>query len=335
MEFFNNMSTFLVKVLVSQCHDIERTLDMLCWPSCSWPEVERVEALGLFIRELVLNSHSSAEVYNGFKTKERFICKVQSVIWNHCVPLLKMISSEKIASREESVPQTSKRKEMLHATCALLLICVRECETDSLEEIARFVLPALSGKTDRHGDTQQLDVDVAIEVLAVLLSGVSSNPALAKKSLSCTLCSVKELSDTWVSKIIVRIWFTCLNSSNREMQADLLSYLWGDLLAWCELEGTEVVTARLLLCLTALSDFLFSVDERSSNPEMSHTFFRVVQAGLVHKDTVSRKRALYLLNRCVSLAEAHDGHINMCETGKVFGGVICFFLLLFCSRYSR
>ncbi|XP_017317065.1 probable methyltransferase TARBP1 isoform X2 [Ictalurus punctatus] len=312
------MSTFLVKVLVSQCHDIERTLDMLCWPSCSWPEVERVEALGLFIRELVLNSHSSAEVYNGFKTKERFICKVQSVIWNHCVPLLKMISSEKIASREESVPQTSKRKEMLHATCALLLICVRECETDSLEEIARFVLPALSGKTDSHGDMQKLDVDVAIEVLAVLLSGVSSNPALAKKSLSCTLCSVKELSDSWVSKIIVRIWFTCLNSSNREMQADLLSYLWGDLLAWCELEGTEVVTARLLLCLTALSDFLFSVDERSSNPEMSHTFFRVVQAGLVHKDTVSRKRALYLLNRCVSLAEAYDGHINMCETEFFF-----------------
>lgn len=317
-----------MKVLVSQCNDIERTLDMLCWPSFSLPEVERVEALGLFIGELVLKSHSGAEVFNGFKTKERFVCKVQSIIWNHCVPLLKMISSESITSREESATQSAKRKKMLHATCALLMICVRECQTDSLEKIASLVLPALSERGDRNGDTEHVDIDVAIEVLAVLLSGVSSNTALTKKSLSCTLCSVKELSDIWVSKIIVRIWFTCLNSSNKEMQADILCYLWEDLLDWYERKGTEVVTARLLLCLTALSDFLFSLDQRGPNPEMSHTFFRVVQAGLVHKDSMSRKRALYLLNRCVSLAEARDADINMCETGKVFGVFVC-------SRCSR
>ncbi|MCJ8749174.1 hypothetical protein PDJAM_G00173290 [Pangasius djambal] len=312
------MSTFLMKVLVSQCHDIERTLDMLCWPSFTCPEVERVEALGLFIGELVLKSYSSAEVFNGFKTKERFVCKVQSIIWNQCVPLLKMISSENITSWEESVTQSGKRKEMLHATCALLMVCVRECQTDSLEKIASFVLPALSERGDRIGDTQQLDIDVAIEVLAVLLSGISANTALTKKSLSCTLCSVKELSDTLVSKIIVRVWFTCFNSSNKEMQADILCYLWGDLLDWYEREGTEVVTARLLLCLTALSDFLFSLDQMGPNPEKSHTFFRVIQAGLVHKDSMSRKRALYLLNRCVSLAEACSGDINMCETDFFF-----------------
>ncbi|MCI4394962.1 hypothetical protein PGIGA_G00174930 [Pangasianodon gigas] len=312
------MSTFLMKVLVSQCHDIERTLDMLCWPSFTWPEVERVEALGLFIGELVLKSHSSAEVFNGFKTKERFVCKVQSITWNHCVPLLKMISSENITSWEESVTHSGKRKEMLHATCALLMVCVRECQTDSLEKIASIVLPAFSERGDRNGDTQQLDIDVAIEVLAVLLSGISANTALTKKSLSCTLCSVKDLSDTLVSKIIVRIWFTCLNSSNKEMQADILCYLWGDLLDWYEREGTEVVTARLLLCLTALSDFLFSLDQRGPNPEKSHTFFRVVQAGLVHKDSMSRKRALYLLNRCVSLVEARSGDNNICETDFFF-----------------
>ncbi|XP_058240445.1 probable methyltransferase TARBP1 isoform X1 [Hemibagrus wyckioides] len=312
------MSTFLVKALASQCHDVEHTLDILCWPSFSWPETERVEALGLFIRELVFKSHSSPEVFNGLMSKERFICKVQSVIWNHCVPLLKMISSESITSREESVTKSGKRKEMLHATCALLVICVRECQTDSLEKIAGLVLPALSEKGDRNADTQ-LDIEVAIEVLAELLSGVSSeNSDLIKNSLSCTLCSVKELSDTWVSKIIFRIWFTCLKSSNQEMQADILYKLWGDLLGWCEQEGTEVVTARVLLCLTALSDFLFSLDQRGPRPEMSHTFFTVVQNGLVHKDSMSRKRALYLLNRCVSLAEAGNADINMCETDFFF-----------------
>lgn len=321
------MSTFLMKVLVSQCCDIERTLDMLCWPSSSLPEVERVEALGLFMGELALKSQSGTEVFNGFKSRERFVCKVQSIIWDHCVPLLKMISSENVPSREGSATQSAQRKEMLHAICALLMTCLRECQTDSLEKIACLVLPSLLERGDRHGDTEQLDTDVAIEVLAVLLSGVSSNTALTKKALSCTLCSVKELSDIWVSKIILRIWFTCLNSSNKEIQADILCYLWEDLLDWYEQKGTEAVTARLLLCLTALSDFLFSLDQRGPNPEMSHTFFRVVQAGLVHKDGVSRKRALYLLNRCVSLAEARNADINMCDTGKVF--------LFVCSRYSR
>lgn len=326
------MSTFLINILVPQCDDIERTMDMLCWPSFSWPEVERVEALGLFIGQL--QSFSSApKSFNGFKTKERFVCKVESVLWNHCIPLLKMISSENITSPEQSVRQGGKRKEMLHATCALLMVCVKVCQTDSLDKIANFVLPALSERGDPNGDTQQLDIDVAIEVLAVLLSGVSPNTTLTKKSLSCTLCSVKELSDTWVSKIIVRIWFTCLNSSNKEMQSDIISYLWGDLLDWYEQESTEVVTARLLLCLTSLSEFLFSLDQRGPNPEMSHSFFRVVQAGLVHKDSVSRKRALYLLNRCVSLAETRNANMNMCETGKVFGLLVLF--LYFCSSYFR
>ncbi|XP_060720416.1 probable methyltransferase TARBP1 [Tachysurus vachellii] len=312
------MSAFLVKALVSQCQDIERTLDMFCWPSLSWPEVENVEALGLFIKELVFKSHSSPDVFNRLITKERFVYKVQSIIWDRCVPLLKMISSENIISREESGAQGGgERKQLLQATCALLMICVKECEMDSMENIAGFVLPVLSGKGDSNGDAQ-LDVDVAIEVLAELLSGVSTDSVLVKKSLSCTLCTVKELSDARVSKIVVRIWFTCLKSSSKETQEDILCYLWVNLLEWYEQEGTEVVTSRLLLCLTALSDFLFSLEQRRTSPEKSHTFFKVVQSGLVHKDNMSRKRALYLLNRCVSLAEARNADINVCDTGFFF-----------------
>ncbi|KAI5088024.1 putative methyltransferase TARBP1 isoform X3, partial [Silurus meridionalis] len=301
------MSTVLMKVLVSQCQDTERALDMLCWPSCSWPELDRVEALRLFLGELVLKSHSSG--FNGFKTKEGFKSKVQSVIWDQCVPLLKMISSE-------NSTQSGKRKEMLHATCAVLMICVKECQTETLDKITSLVFPALSESKETQADTLQLDTDVAIEVLAVLLSAASSSSDLTKTSLSCTLLSVKELSETWVSKIIVRVWFTCLNSASKEMQAEILCYIWGDLLEWFEQEGTELATERLLLCLTALSDFLFSLEQKG--PEMSHTFFKVVQAGLVHKDNLARKRALYLLNRCLSLAEARHADVHICETEDFF-----------------
>ncbi|KAM9450224.1 putative methyltransferase TARBP1 isoform 1-T1 [Clarias gariepinus] len=306
------MSDFLIKVLVAQCGDVERTLDVLCWPSCACPAVERVEALRLFIRELVHTEQSGA--CSGFNSRESFICKLHSVIWNNCVPLLKLIPMESIRSREDSVAHSGERKEMLHATCALLMMCVRECQTDTLDKLFSLVLPAFSGKSDRS----EVDLGVAVEVLAVLLSGFPSNTALTKKALSCTLGSVKELSDTWVSKITVRIWCTCLNSLSPEMQSDILHHLWVDLLGWYEREPSDVVTSRLLLCLTALSDFLFSPDQTASNPLMAHPFFRAVQAGLVHKDTVSRKRALYLLNRCLSMAEARNADLTMCEKDFFF-----------------
>ncbi|TSO98518.1 putative methyltransferase TARBP1 [Bagarius yarrelli] len=206
---------------------------------------------------------------------------------------------------------------MLNAVCALLMACVPECQMEFLEKLAGVALPVLSEKEDRN-DEPQLETDVAIEVLSVLISGLSCNSALRKKVLSCTLSSVKKLSDTWVSKIIVRIWFTCLNTSNKTLQADLLSYLYQDLLDWYKKEDTEVVTARLLLCLTALSDFIFSLDKSGPNVEMSRTFFKVVQNGLVHSDGMSRKRAVYLLNRCISLAMTRNTDVNMWDTDFFF-----------------
>ncbi|XP_035386150.1 probable methyltransferase TARBP1 isoform X3 [Electrophorus electricus] len=323
------MTSLLLSVLLSQCRDIENVLDALCWPGSSWPEIEKVESLSTLIGELVKKSDSNVEDFKDSETKERFLCKVQSVLWGQCVPLLKMISNAK-----GDDAQNGKNEQMLSAACGLLGACLSASQTDPLEKMASLVLPALtgSGSRDRSTDTDQLDIDTATEVVVVLLSAPARNAALTVKALCCTLASVKELSDARVSKIIVRVWFACLKSSTEETRGDVLRRAWEDLLSWHDRDCTEAVTARVLLCLTAISDFLFPPDQQRlrdhhqilPDPRTSQPFFRVVQAGLTHRDSVARKRALYLLKKCVSLSESVNTSVCMCQPGtsEVFYDVL-------------
>ncbi|XP_077092543.1 tRNA (guanosine(18)-2'-O)-methyltransferase TARBP1 isoform X6 [Siphateles boraxobius] len=278
------MANCLISTLLSHYPDPENLINNLCWPSSSRPEIEKIEALTVLIKEL---SNKSQE--------ERFICKVQSVIWNQCMPLLKMISSADDGG-----------KDLLSSVCGLFAVCVSTCQADDVsEQVSHGLLQVLMTRDDGNNETSRLDVDVAIEVTAVLLSSISYDGDIISRTLSCTLCCVKDLSDSIVSKIIVRIWFTILKSCHKEVESEVLLQIWEDLLSWHQRDQAESVSARVLLCLTALSDHLYSLETSQNRPDprRSQRFFRAIQAGLTHKDSVTRKRALYLLTRCVALAE--------------------------------
>lgn len=278
------MSNILIKTLLSCYPDPESLINNLCWPSTSRPDIENIEALTVLIKELPNKSQ-----------EERFICKVKSVIWDQCLPLLQRISSADDGG-----------KDLLSAACGLLAVCVSVCQDDGVpERIIHVLLQVLMTRDDGNHETGSFDVDVAIEVTAVLLSSISYDGDIISRTLSCTLCCVKDLSDPIASKIIVRIWFTILKSCNKAAESEVLCQIWDDLLSWHQREQTESVSARVLLCLTALSDHLYSSETSQNRPDPrgSQRFFRAVQAGLTHKDSVTRKRALYLLTRCVALAE--------------------------------
>lgn len=300
------MSSFLIKALLSQCTDVDRVLEGLCWSGSSWPEPERVESLSALIEELILRP--SPEDLQQVKSS-----RLQEVVWDQCVPLLRAISSQSVSSQ-----QHSEIRRMLNAVCGLLGVCVSQCEADVVEKIANITFSAFCN--ERSGDKEEhLDIDIAVEVLAVLLADISHGPSLATKALSCTLSSIKELSEAQVSKVIVRVWFTALRCATQEK---LLQHIWEDLLNWHE-DGAEVddaVSSRVLLCLTAVSDHVFNPLEQkhqlSPDPLECQAFFRVIQAGLEHRDNVSRKRALYLLKRCVSVSkEVHAGVGEPGESG--------------------
>ncbi|KAK2896992.1 hypothetical protein Q8A67_011480 [Cirrhinus molitorella] len=278
------MSDFLINTLLSHHPKPEDLFNTLCWPSTSRPDIEKIEALTVLIKEL---SNKSQE--------ERFICKVQSVIWNQCMPLMQTISSADDGG-----------KDLLSAVCGLFAVCVSTCQThDVPEKVSHVLLPVLMTRDDGSHETSRFDMDVAIEVTSVLLSSISYDRDIISRTLSCTLCCAKDLPDSIISKIIVRIWFTILKSCNKDAESEVLHQIWDDLLSWHQRDQTDSVSARVLLCLTALSDHLYSSETSQTqlDPRRSQRFFMAIQAGLTHKDSVTRKRALYLLTRCVALAE--------------------------------
>ncbi|XP_037388864.1 probable methyltransferase TARBP1 [Pygocentrus nattereri] len=305
----SSSSSLLLSALLSRCPDVEPVFEALLWPGSALPEPERVESVTALVAELIRSGERS----------ERLSVRLQALIWDQCVPLLKTMSKQEPQSRQ-----------LLPAVCALLGLCVGQSSADSLRDLAELALPALS-PPEGDGEQLHLDLDVAVEVMAVLLSSqrISESPSLALWSLSCTLSSIKRLSEAQASKVIVRLWFTSLKSSSEERRVDVLQHVWEDLLSWHEREDFAAVTAQALLCLTALSDHLFSTWGQKTpikdqncrlkpDPRESRAFFRVIQAGLQHRDGVSRKRALYLLKRCVTLSEELDAAVGVSEPESLF-----------------
>ncbi len=157
------------------------------------------------------------------------------MIWNQCMPLMQTISSADDGG-----------KDLLCAVCGLFAVCVSTCQTQDVtlpEKVSRVLLPVLMARDDGNHETSRLDMDVAIEVTAVLLSSISHDRDIISRTLSCTLCCAKDLSDAIISKIIVRIWFTILKSCDKDSESEVLHQLWDDLLSWHQRDLTESVSA--------------------------------------------------------------------------------------------
>ncbi|XP_017214335.1 probable methyltransferase TARBP1 isoform X4 [Danio rerio] len=278
------MSNLLINTLLSHYPDSESLLDTLCWTNTTNPDTEKIEALTVLIKELSIKPQ-----------EERFIRKIQSVLWNQCMPVIQTI----LRSEDGG-------KNLLNAVCGLFAVCVNVCQSSDVpEQILQALLPVLMTKDDANHEANRADIEVAIEAIGVLLSSISNDRSIISRTLSSTLNCVKHLSDSIISKIIVRIWFTMLKSCGEDAESEVLLQIWDDLLRWHQRDQTDTASTRVLLCLTALSDHLCSSETSPNRPDprRSQRFFRAVQDGLTHRDSVTRKRALYLLTRCVSLAE--------------------------------
>ncbi|XP_071016864.1 probable methyltransferase TARBP1 [Oncorhynchus clarkii lewisi] len=323
------MSSILINALLSSCHDPDTFFNTLCWPTDSWPDTERVEALTTFIDGIGKlpqsdTSDDGDKVAFSIAKRDIFLRKVESIIWTQCLPLLLKVSNGDGACKGKRVPDG--RAEITIAVCRLLSVCINTlCDTAVSGRVARAVLPSFQlpdGETEEELPGQgegRLGIDVAIEAMSVILPALSSNEELTTSILSSALSCIKTLPDALVSKITVRLIFTLLNCYSEDGIASKLRFILEDLCSWHKSDSSNtdspVVTERALLCLTTLSDYLFSpakVQQHTLPQSLSYTrpdprrslqFWRILQDGLTHKDNVSRKRALYLLKRCVALSE--------------------------------
>ncbi|KAM3863056.1 putative methyltransferase TARBP1 [Diretmus argenteus] len=323
------MHSVLISALLSSSPNYDKLFETLSWPSDSWPETEKVEALATFIEALgplLADSSTNAIPFTAAK-RQHFVGKIESVIWSQCLPLLSKISEEAVASKGIAL-QDMRCRESTAAVCRLLSVCVPLCDVTAAGRVALSVLPTLKlskGDAEEEEVPSQgrLDVEVAIEVMAVLLPTLSSNEQLTSTTLASALSCIRTLSDAVVSKITVRLLFTLLSCSGEKLRSTL-QFILDDLCNWHLSNRTPVVTERTLLCLTALSDHMFKAHQPGQSlprprhhpdPRLSLQFWRILQDGLTHRDNVSRKRALYLLKRCVALSEEEEAECPCSPSG--------------------
>ncbi|KAG7230153.1 hypothetical protein INR49_009873, partial [Caranx melampygus] len=209
-------------------------------------------------------------------------------------------------------------RETTAAACRLVSVCVPLCDETVPGRLALSILPSLQLSEEVSGPGR-LSVEVASEVMAALIPSLSADEHLTLSTLSSALSCIKTLADVLVSKITVRLLLTLLNCCSGARLESLLKLILEDLCSWHCTEPTPVVTERVLLCLTPMSDHLLNPAHSlppSCDPRLSFQFWRMVQDGLIHRDSVSRKRALYLLKRCVALSEAQQVDCPLCPSGE-------------------
>lgn len=309
------MYSVIINAVLSSSPDYDLLFESLSWPSESWPETERVEALTAVIEGLgPLLTESDSTLFPSAK-RLCVLGKIESVIWTKCLPLLSRISAE--------AGEGVRCRESAAAACGLLRVCVLLCDPAVCRRVCQSILPSLHLSEEELPSPGRLSVEITSEVIAALLPFLAADEALTHTTLSSILSSIRTLPDALVSKP-VRIILTLLSCLSGARSKSILKLILDDLSSWHSTDRTPVVTERTLLCLTALSDHLLKPFNHppSSCHDPDHRlplqFWRMVQDGLIHRDSVSRKRALFLLKRCAALSEGDgfDCPLSASQDGK-------------------
>ncbi|KAK0150185.1 putative methyltransferase TARBP1 [Merluccius polli] len=314
------MSSVLINALLTSAPNYDPIFDSLSWPSDSWPEKERVEALTAFID--ALGRHLAGEPADRV-IKQHVAARIESVVWTQCVPFLRKISQENGPGKN---PGDARRAESTAAACRLLAACVRHCGGgDVAARLADDVaLPAL--REEDAEASPPLSAEVAVEVVAALSPSLAADERLARAALSATVRCVRAAPEVRISGVAARVLLTMLDACGTGPAASRALRLTLDELFGAA-TAVPAATERALLCLTALADHLFpparstsisagaedgadagasistSAGISISTGQPDGRFWRVVQDGLTHEDNVCRKRALYLLKRCVAFSD--------------------------------
>ncbi|KAM9726926.1 putative methyltransferase TARBP1 [Menidia menidia] len=295
------MSSVLINAVLSSSPDYDLLFESLSWPSESWPQTERVEALTALVEGLgpLLRDTDSSSLTDG---KTRCIKeKIESLIWKKCLPSFSSLSAE--------AGGDARCRETTGALCRLLSACLALCDQAVCRRAALSTLQSFQTPEEDLPGPGRLNLEVATEVIAALIPYFSADQQLIHDTLSSALCSVRSLPDAGASKIIVRVLLTLLNCCSADIWDGVLLSTLEDLCGWHSATRTAAVTERTLLCLTALSDHLLdphcppSSSLRRPDPRLCPQFWRILQDGLTHRDGVSRKRALFLLKRCAARSE--------------------------------
>lgn len=314
-----------MNAVLSSAPDYECLFRNLSWSGHSWPGRERVDALSAFVDALGGSLADGDETR--FTDANRILIKekIHCVIWQQCFPMFSALSA--------NISDGMRQRESIASACRLLGACVRLCDESVSESLALSVLPSLAMSEGEVPGSGRLSVEVACEVMAALVPSLWKSERLTLGILSSALSCIRTLPDALVSKVVTRLLLPLLGCSSDETLGGIVKPILDDLCSWYSTERSPVVTERTLLCLTILSDHIIKAQSFSpcSDPRLSPQFWMIVQDGLMHRDSVSRKRALYLLKKCLALSEDNGMECPLYTSGD---GKLAHFFLFFCY-YTR
>lgn len=299
------MYSILMNAVLSSAPDYECLFESLSWSGDSWPGTERVDALTAFIDALGC-SMADGDTTRFTEANQNLIKeKVHFVIWQQCLPMFSTLST--------NISDGVRQRENIASACRLLSACVPLCDESVSESLALSVLPSLAMSEGEVPGQGRLSVEVACEVMAALIPSLWKSERLTGSILCSALSCIRTLPDALVSKVMTRLLLPLLGCSSDETPGGILKSILDDLCSWYSTEHSPVVTERTLLCLTVLSDHIMK--PQSCDPRLSPQFWMIVQDGLMHRDSVSRKRALYLLKKCLALSEDNGVECPLSTSG--------------------
>lgn len=291
------MYSILMKAVLSSAPDYECLFESLSCSGASWPGAERVDALTALIEALGCSLANGDATRFTDANRNLIKEKIHFVVWQQCVPMFSTLSAD--------ASDGMRQRENVASACRLLSASVRLCDGSVSESLALAVLPSLAMSEGEVPDQGRLSVEVACEVMAALIPSLCTSGRLPLSILSSALSCIRTLPDGLVSKVLTRLLMPLLGCSSDEALVGILRSVLDDLCGWYSAERSSAVAERTLLGLTVLSDHF--MDPRSlnsrSDPRLCPQFWMLVQDGLVHRDSVSRKRALYLLKKCLAVSE--------------------------------
>ncbi|XP_078085623.1 tRNA (guanosine(18)-2'-O)-methyltransferase TARBP1 isoform X2 [Mustelus asterias] len=292
------------------------------WGLCRWcregedsgpPDADRVDMLRLLVE--TLGPGGQCESRGPAAQPADLPSCLRDLAAGWCLPLLRGLRLEGPGGQFQE-----PGRRLVHSLCALLQACCRQAPPALLQDIAASSLRELRSYTRERGRAGSLggreepqspeysDIQVAIEVLVKTAPLLQERGIGTEELLPLTLSALKVGEDSVASRMVTGLIPALLPKPGSSLHKSLtIQHIWDGVKLW----GKSGSVSRLLLLLSSLPPhLLLCTGERSPlDLRTCPEFWEVVQRGLVQPDSLSRKRAMYLLKRAVDASNTLKSEI--------------------------
>ena len=240
-----------------------------------------------------------------YDTKAKVVEKV-------CLPLLEYLH-----------PSTDSRSDvqvLLGIVGKLVAVCVQDNE-GTLDKVLEYIYTNIKKYSDAkptsydlHHDRSLTDIHTILEVTRHVINAVASDKLENEKLVALLKSIFLKLTETLefisvelIGSVCVPVLLSVIKVDKSNVSENL-EVIWKYILNFSQLNDQR--KQFLLLCGFANYFFPVTGELNSIDIKCKVEFWQILQSGLINKDSVNRKRSLYLLKRIVDICESTYSEVN-------------------------